>query len=212
MLKFSSLFKFQFSASAWLYLGHRISHSGSSAPRENSKKRCDLRELCEKMGIQEAVSLLPLAPCSLPFAPRPMRYALCASPFAPRPVHNWEIRGFLCPINIGKRLFSKVEAGEISGYVFATTITTNHYLARKARQRHSKSFRHTFSRHTKNKPVPLNKTQRILNLISVNKKTVEYPPNRTINEIATILVEVDMHLLSCQSLMIGPKYLFERSH
>lgn len=29
------------------------------------------------------------------------------------------------------RLFSKVEAGEISGYVCATTITTIHYLARK---------------------------------------------------------------------------------
>ena len=30
------------------------------------------------------------------------------------------------------KLFSKVESGELSGYVCATTITTIHYLARKA--------------------------------------------------------------------------------
>ena len=33
--------------------------------------------------------------------------------------------------SISAKLFSKVESGEISGYVCATTITTIHYLARK---------------------------------------------------------------------------------
>ena len=39
--------------------------------------------------------------------------------------------------SISAKLFSKVESGEISGYVCATTITTIHYLARKVIGDHS---------------------------------------------------------------------------
>lgn len=34
--------------------------------------------------------------------------------------------------NVSAQLFSKVESGDITGYISATTVTTIHYLAKKA--------------------------------------------------------------------------------